>query len=192
MREAARLFGKVTIILFCLWHMTAVAVYAIPGESQSSIKKFLNEYVNPTVVPYLLITSQWQQWNLFSPDPLRRVMTYEIEIGNGEPDGWILTDNIEPGAFPWWRHAAQFKMLGTLLDGNTESDTQHSLAERYLQLRCQMYGLPDESPIRLTYRYYIIPVQEDSMSVDEWWHYEPEMFGYTGHETRCTSDSPAS
>lgn len=190
MRETLRLFGKVIVVLFCLWQMTAVGVYALPSSSTWQFVHTLQNRLGPVINPYLLITSQWQQWNLFSPDPLRRVTSYAFETPDGS-DGWKEIEYLTPGSLPWWRHAAQFKMLGSLLDGNAESDTQHTMAERWLQLRCAAHGLPPGTPVRLTYRYYVLPTQYNSMTVEQWMRYVPEEYSYTGHETAC-SDPPAS
>lgn len=183
MKETLRLFGKVVIMMFCVWHMAAVAIYALPGMSNEEFVHRLQERFGPVINPYLLLTSQWQQWNLFSPDPLRRVTSYAIDVQKeGE---WHEIEYITAGSLPWWRHAAQFKMLGSLLDGDTQNQTQHNMAERYLQLRCDMYNILDGTPIRLMYKYYIIPAENESMSVEDWWNYAPEESAYVGHEAVC-------
>ena len=187
MKDFLRLSGKVVIVLFCLWHMGAVALYAAPGGSTNGIIMGLRERFSSSVTPYMLWTSQWQQWNLFSPDPLRRVTTYIIERTN-EDGQWEVIENLYPGALPWWRHAAQFKMLGSLLDGS-DSETQKRLAERYLQVKCRDHGLTDGTPVRLSYSYWVIPYTEESMPVDWWWNYVPEESMYVGHETACDGAS---
>jgi hypothetical protein len=182
MKPFLQLSGKVAVVVFCLWHMMAVLVYALPGGSKAATLPAVQRIAR-AVSPYILMTSQWQQWNLFSPDPLRRVTSYVIERQQG--DVWKTVLDLHTGTLPWWRHAAQFKMLGSLLDGNTESDLQHRTAERYLQLKCREYALPDASGVRLSYRVYVIPVFDVSMSMDWWLNYTPEESTYVGHETTC-------
>lgn len=90
---------KTIIALFCVWHMTAIGIYSLYGVENVPVLSWLDskrEYVRP----YTLITSQWQRWNLFSPDPLRRVIQMSIEAEfNGkwqtmtvinEKECWVL------------------------------------------------------------------------------------------------------
>lgn len=172
--------SKVFVVLFCLWHMAAVGIYALPGDARDSLSLWTKQNLSQNISPYILATSQWQQWNLFSPDPLRRVSEYMLEIQQGTE--WIHLTTLKPGSFPWWRHAAQFKMLGSLLEWDAKRD---EVVDRFLQLVCQEHSLQSGTPIRLVYRFYVIPAHERMASVSWWWHWEPEVTVAPGLTTIC-------
>lgn len=185
MKTLLRRAGKSLLVAGCLWHMAAIAIYATPYAGDNDPLQPVHDLAR-YVTPYLLITSQWQQWNLFSPDPLRRVTSYVIE-GQVRGGTWKAFRDLHAGAFPWWRHAAQFKMLGSILDGNTRSELQHRMAEQYLQLECDRLELPDGMPLRLLYRTYVIPATDETMPVAWWQDFTPEETTEIGHETACDS-----
>lgn len=172
-------FAQSLIILFCLWHMAAIFAYSIPGES--SIKQKVR-ILDPLVRPYLLATSQWQLWNLFSPDPLRRVSEYRIETFT--QNQWTPLTTLHPGSFPWWRHAAQFKMLDRILDLDRNLIP---LQERYLAHLCQVFAIPSQTLIRFTYAYYVIPNIEDILRTDWWESWSPPWESVAGITIVCPS-----
>lgn len=161
---------KLTIVLFFLWHITAVGVYAIPQESQNPPSAWLKRNILPNVAPYILLTGQWQQWNLFAPDPLRRVTYYRIE----QWDGWIWRSiaELKPGIVPWWRHAAQFKVFERLLEeGNT---WKIPLRQRYVSFFCRDFSIPSGTPLRLVYLSYVIPKDPHIRSFTWWRSFTPQ------------------
>ena len=173
---------KPLIIAFCLWHTAAVGIYALPGDAKDTVSTWVKGHLTRYVSPYILVTSQWQQWNLFSPDPLRRVSEYTLETQReGE---WELLTTLKPGSFPWWRHAAQFKMLGSLLEWDAKRD---EVVDRFLQLACREHSLQPGTPIRLVYRFYVIPAHERLASVSWWWNWQPEVTVSPGLSTTCKS-----
>lgn len=176
--------GKLLIVAFCLWHMGAIGIYALPGDAKDGVTRWLKQNMSRIVSPYILTTSQWQQWNLFSPDPLRRVSEYTIEMQTGNE--WEHLTTLKPGSFPWWRHAAQFKMLGSLLEWDAKRD---EVIDRFLQLACQEHSLRQRTPIRLVYSFYVIPAHERMASVSWWWNWEPEITRSPGLTTTCTTAS---
>lgn len=180
--------SKALIITFSLWHMGAVGIYALPGDAKDGISTWIKQHLGGSVSPYILAMSQWQQWNLFSPDPLRRVTEYAIETSDrGAP--WQELIILRPGSFPWWRHAAQFKMLGSLLEWDAKRD---EIVERFLQLQCQEHQLHTGTSIRLVYRYYIVPQHTRTASVAWWWNWVPEVTASPGLTTTCKGQLPDS
>jgi len=170
------------IMVFVLWHILAVGVYAIPGDAKDKFSNWTRKTFGNTVRPYILITSQWQQWNLFSPDPLRRVTKYIIEI---EEEGRVhVLTTLEPGSIPWWRHATYFKFLGSLLEWH---ENKEQLIVRFLHAQCAKFDVDAGTSIRLVYNYYIIPKHETVVPVEWWRHFQPDMETWYGTTTTCPS-----
>ncbi len=157
-----KILRKTLIVLFCLWHATAIALYSIPDEALDPVSTYLRDYGRPIVRPYIFTTSQWQLWNLFSPDPLRRVTFHGIEIQEGEL--WRMVANMAPNALPWWGDADELKLLRRL-EENTNGGTQFQ--ERYLQLFCKEHRLPRGMPIRLVTIQTVIEVPPNTSIA--WW-----------------------
>lgn len=181
MRETLRLFGQTAVILFVLWHGYAIAVYSIPRDAKDAFSQWAIRERIPEVSPYVLQTSQWQLWNLFAPDPLRRVTFYHIET---ERDGtWTDIETIAPGRYSVWRHATRFKLMGNMLD--EFADNRGSLAMRFLQLKCEEFELSPGTPIRVVYEYYVIPYHRKRESRAWWDAWRPQPQRYTGFESVC-------
>ena len=171
---------RVFIILFCLWHMASVAVYALPWEASDPLTNAVRAVILPIVRPYILLTSQWQQWNLFSPDPLQRVVTYTVEIDRG--NRWEPVHTIAPGFVSTFRHASEFKFLGRTLEGNK---TLLPVVDRFLQAECRDADLPASSRVRLLYHWYVLPHPVRALSVGEWSSYQPQINTFIGSEVLC-------
>jgi hypothetical protein len=166
------------ITLFCVWHAAAVAIYTVPAEAQDPASRWTREHLAPVVRRYLLATSQWQLWNLFSPDPLRRVVRYAIETRTG--DQWVPLALLNERTIPWWRDADELKILRRLEE---QEDRWVQLRKRYVHEYCTL--LPPGTPLRLTYQYYILPKLEVPMSLSWWRRYRPQRQPTTGIETTC-------
>lgn len=151
-----RILAQSLIGLFFFWHAAAIGVFAIPINTEHVIAKPARAWlVQHVFSPYVLLTSQWQQWNLFSPDPLRRVTRYRIEQQTPE-GGWKVLEALVPGTYEWWRHATHFKMHIGMLE--KDQDTYRTAVVRhFLMMRCASHHLPAETPIRITYLHYVVP-----------------------------------
>lgn len=113
------------IVAFCLWHMTAVVLYVVPRSLKNRFPQI--GAVRALTDPYVLLMSQWQQWNIFSPDPLRRVSVFHVESTlNGVVGPRIVdSERLSP-----WRRAKELKVLYRL-----EEEWQ-SARETYLLSLC--------------------------------------------------------
>lgn len=171
---------RAAIILFCLWHMAAIALYALPDAARDPLTVSLRTTLQPIIRPYVLLFSQWQQWNLFSPDPLRRIVTYRVEIDRG--DRWEPIRTIEPGVYSTFRHASEFKFLGRLLEG---ARTTFPLVARFLERQCGELDLATGSHVRLTYLVSVLPLSRESLSVEQWGHLSVPVEIIPGSETLC-------
>lgn len=175
---------KILIIGFVLWHAFAVAVYSTPREAQDPIGLWSRLDLIPIVTPYMLSTSQWQLWNLFSPDPLRRVTFYRVET---QHEGvWKELVTYKPGSFSIWRHATQFKLYSNML--NEFEQNRAPLAGRFMHLLCAEKGVAAGTPIRLQYIYYVIPFHTQRETYAWWNAWQPQFANYTGFETICPTE----
>lgn len=162
--------GKIAIVLFCLFHMAAVAAYAAPDYTPEPLLS-LKEDIVEISRPYILMTSQWQKWNLFSPDPLRRIVSFHIdkELKDGS---WEEIKIVGPGNVEWWHRATELKVIRRMEESEGGGNLQ-ALRERYVLEQCK--DLPDGTKLRLRRLYYVIPRHEVPPPVEEWHAYTPEV-----------------
>jgi hypothetical protein len=149
-----RVLAQILVGLFFFWHVAAIGTYAIPIGTEHDLAKQGRAFLTQKFfTPYILTLSQWQQWNLFSPDPMRRVSRYRIEKWADEQ--WQAVEFIMPGSYEWWRHATHFKMHISMLEKDQE--TYHpDLLRHFVLMRCAIHNLPSGTPLRLTYIQYIL------------------------------------
>lgn len=172
---------RIAIILFCVWHMTAVAVYIIPDETKDPITPKLEDTILPAARPYLLMTSQWQKWNIFSPDPLRRVSSYDIQVN--EEGVWRTTKRLEYKLLPWWNRAKELKILRRVEDGGEKA------GKAYLEAACREEIVPRGALVRLQIDSYVIPTKHELEEMGGWKEWIPERRETTLGETYCPTHS---
>jgi hypothetical protein len=164
MSEYWRLYGRTAIALAVVWHMFAVGVYAIPTDAKDGASLWLRSTFVPTVRPYLLLTSQWQQWNLFAPDPLRRVTTYRLEMQNNGDRETVAT--IDERTYNRARHAARFKLYGNLFSDN--DDNRYDLTDQGIGVLCREFHVPAARSVWLWREVYVIPSTTETSPA--WWN----------------------
>lgn len=155
-------FLKVCIALFVVWHITAIGIYSLYHVDEQPVLKWLDSK-RSIVRPYVLATSQWQRWNLFSPDPLRRVI--EMTISKQRADGsWeeVLVLNEDNVGF--WQRASELKIMRRM-----EDESKEKLQERYVHDLCVRQGIPVGTQMHMTKRWFVIPKHEE-MHSEEWWN----------------------
>lgn len=155
---------KIIIVAFVVWHMFAVAFYSIPREAKDAFSQWTRADILPMISPYMYITSQWQLWNIFSPDPLRRVTTYRMEVR--ESNTWRELVTIGPDSYSFFRHATRMKLMGNMLD--EFADNRRPIAGRYLMLLCEEHGIEAGTPVRLHYDAYVLPLLTKP-ETPQWW-----------------------
>ena len=74
-------WSRLAVVGFVLWHAFAVLVYSVPRVAADPISTWTRRRLVPVVGPYMFLTSQWQLWNLFAPDPTRLVTIDRIDVG---------------------------------------------------------------------------------------------------------------
>lgn len=160
--------GKVLIVLFCLFHMAGVFAYTLPDQAPQELKD-LTQKISPWTRPYILATSQWQKWNLFSPDPLRRVVSFHIDAQiNNE---WQEVKVVGPGNINWWHAARELKTIRRM----EEEQNLQPLRERYVTSFCEPLNMPSGTQMRLRKLWFVIPKPDHVMSMTEWRAFVPEM-----------------
>lgn len=122
--RAARRNWQLLIPVFCIWHMFAVTIYLLPANA-APLK------VRQYAARYVLTLSQWQKWDIFSPDPLTRVSDYRLERQTA--NGWETVRYMDFRSLPITTRAKELKVLGRL------EDDWRGLTEPYLRAQCELY-----------------------------------------------------
>lgn len=141
--DSPRPFVAGVIITFCLWHITAVTLYNIPA------KYWPVGTLRTVTDPYIFTLSQWQYWDIFSPDPMRRVARFIVERNAG--DRWETALVMQYETLPWWLKVKEMKVLDRIA-GNWSG-----LTNPYLTSLCPHIPLAGDKDIRLVMKYFILP-----------------------------------
>ena len=112
--------------------------------------EMVRAHVLPIVEPYLLFTNQWQNWDLFSPDPMRRTSRYHIAARLGST--WTTLRILEPSTARLWRRSDEFSFPLQM-----EENESIELFERYLRALCAPLGLREGTSVALVVEYTILP-----------------------------------
>lgn len=134
----------ILIVGCCLWHMFAIAAYLLPANSEG-----ITQSIRQLSVPYILSLSQWQKWDIFSPNPLRRNSVYRIERNAG--DRWETAMIIDFSHLAWHERAKELKVLGRL------QDSWKALLPDYLMSYCPRIPGGPGSDVRLLVATTIVP-----------------------------------
>lgn len=176
-----RILGKILLIIALLWHMFAVLFYTIPRDANDIFSQWTRLDILPIVSPYMLQTSQWQLWNIFSPDPLRQVTSYLIEVQ--ENNEWNTLMTIDADTYSIFRKPTYIKLMMNTLDDS--KDNQAPIAGRFLHLLCHDKKLIADTPIRLLYIMYTVPYITEPQTVAWWRQFKPEPYTHLGFTTTC-------
>jgi len=134
----------ILIVGLCLWHMFAVAAYLLPANSEG-----ITQVIRHLSVPYVLSLSQWQKWDIFSPNPLRRNSVYRIERNAG--DRWETAMIMDFHHLSWHERAKELKVLGRL------QDSWKALLPDYLMSFCSRIPGGRGTDVRLLVATTILP-----------------------------------
>jgi hypothetical protein len=178
MRATLALAGRVALPLFLLWHAAAIFLCALPRADDSRIVTFLRGHILPIVAPYLVVTSQWQEWDLFSGASLAQATAYAVE---GKEDGtWRTLVLLDRQHLPFWRHPTDVLLPKRILEVG-----EWEMEKRYLRTFCEPLDLPNGMHLRLRTNATTVPV-EDALSSRGWWAaWSPVTTSKTGNETTC-------
>ena len=176
-----RRFFKLAIALFCIWHIAAIGIYSLYSVEGYPILEWLDSK-RTHVRPYVLATSQWQRWNLFSPDPLRRVIEMDFELY--QDDEWQLFKILNHDHVSFWQRAPELKTMRRM-----EEEKMNPLKERYVQDVCRTMKIPPGTRIKLSKRWFVIP-RHDKTKSTEWWNsWQPDWYNDELLQATCNDFS---
>lgn len=158
MTEYLRTLCKTGIGLFVLWHMAAIGIYALPTAANDPLSAWVREHGRDVVTPYVQLTSQWQQWNLFSPDPLRRITRYRVTTDDTD----MLIDDATYNGF---RHAVRFKLYDQALRDAPALQPLHIAAARML---CTELKIAVGTPMAIWSETAVLPTARDRSAWEQW------------------------
>ena len=136
---------KTCISVFCLWHMAAVGIYLLPENLPWPTPALKN-----ITRPYIWLFSQWQEWGMFSPNPLRVVPQYTVEFDEGNDHRLLL--RLFPEYLPWWRRAKELKIL-------EHQNMWDVFGPIYLHSLCLELPSAANHQIRLVRNSYVLPLE---------------------------------
>jgi len=111
--------------------------------------------------------SQWQQWNLFSPNPLRRVSA--IMIDKEENGVWTPLTEVTWKELPSWRRSDELKTMRRLF----EEERNAAIRVRYLSGLCHALSIPEGTFIRMREHFYVLPYITENPSISFWESFVP-------------------
>lgn len=144
--------------------MAAIGIYSLHNVQDVEFLAWLDSK-RSIFRPYALATSQWQRWNLFSPDPLRRITEMEFEAQlQGE---WVTVRMLDDEHTGFFNRAPELKIMRRMEDNNR-------LKERYIYVLCDDENLPPGTPVRLRQRTTVVPQNHRTQSAEWWNEWQPE------------------
>lgn len=159
--------------------MMAIAVYALPPDVNTPLVKWLKDNPRVVVKKYVLTTGQWQLWNIFAPNPLRRITFFSLEAKQG--DEWKEMTRMDTAHLPWWSQAYTLKISRRL-----EKESKYQVFRERITVRyCELLPLPPGTEIRLVKNSYVIPRNEIRNSFSWWNSWKPEWSRSVDVETAC-------
>ena len=127
--------------------MLAVAAYVFGPIVPKRMGAFI-EPLRATTIPYIQSLSQWQRWDIFAPDPLRRESAYRLE--KRVRGKWVVAAVLDRASLPWYERAKQLKTLTRL------EDDWRVLVPSYLKAQCEVLDVHSRE-LRLIVASRILP-----------------------------------
>lgn len=160
--------GKTVLVLFLLWHMAVIGIWCLPERDPNRVWiKTMREKLSPYIRPYLLVTSQWQNWGVFSQNSLSRIVQHRIDVWK---DGrWVPRRDLSFAAIPWFRNEAETSLMRGI-----EGDDAWPVRERYLQQQCIELRLASGTYLHFAYPYYDMPMPERAKPFSYWHAWKPQ------------------
>jgi hypothetical protein len=118
---------KTLISLFIIWHIFAVSVWLLsPGA--------VNFYLSKIVAPYMQITGFWQNWTMFSPNPLRDdyYVQAQITYADGVTRNWNIPRMHDMGMIEKYQKERFRKMVENA--GGSSNKTMYPFLARYAMI----------------------------------------------------------
>jgi hypothetical protein len=143
-----RTFTGASIFVFLFFfHALSVFVTAIPARAADPFSTTLRSVWQPITGPYVDATGQWQNWNLFSPDPSTKSVEYYIDLF--EDGKRIETRVLSPESIPWSGRTNVLKILRNL---SKKEEDFSLLRTEFLRSYCRRWRLLEAHELRLRVR----------------------------------------
>lgn len=119
-RAERRWWGRRLVSLFILWHLFALAVWLVPGQSTTGGNTPLVGLFAPVVRPYMRATAFAQSWNMFAPNPDKTDVYLEARIAyaDGERRSWFFPRMAQMGFARRYQEERWRKMVEVATHGN--------------------------------------------------------------------------
>ena len=127
-----------------------IALFNIPTDHFPSLSR-----ARTWSEPYIFATSQWQKWDIFSPEPSRRGPSYRLELVEGS--GATVLKYIDFWHLDWRERAKEIKIVQRLEYGF------EGYKETYMRAWCDRYSLQPDADIRLVGDVIIVPYDLPSL-----------------------------
>lgn len=137
------------MIVFCVGHMAAIAAYVLPQNTASPGWNTFAVHAFNTARPYVLGSSQWQKWDIFSPDPLRRVSAYSVDVYDGS--SWRTLKTLDFATVPAYERAKELKILGRL------EESWQDMSITFLRNECNVLPQAAGHQLRLMAHSFVLP-----------------------------------
>ncbi len=149
------------VIAFFSLHALSVGIGSIPSGAKDPLSQGLRIFFGPAVNLYLNVTGQWQNWNLFAPDPSRSNLTFEIDLTEGGVEKGTVA--LTPDGIPWMRRTALLKIMRHLWN---DGDSYTVVRKTFLHSLCKRWDLPESTTLSL--RVKLIDIIDPVKLNEEW------------------------
>lgn len=150
-----RPFFRALLALALLWHTAAVTAYAL--DLPMTLRRATD--------PYMLLTGQWQRWNMFAPDPETRVARYALEHRVAGMGAWETLETADPARLPGTRRPSSLKLMADLLASLPRTEP---VVRRLLDRACTAHGLPPGRPVRFVEWVSSLPDDGAARTAAQW------------------------
>ena len=135
---------KVIVIAFFALHALSLGIGSIPSGAKDPLSQGFRMLFEPVTNLYLNATGQWQNWNLFAPDPARNDLSYMIDLAEGGVSKGTVAMTSE--SLPWIRRTALLKIMRQLWN---DGDSYTIVRTAFLHSLCKRWGLSETTTLHL-------------------------------------------
>lgn len=152
---------KAIVITFISLHALAIGIGSIPSGAKDPLSRGVRMFFEPVTNLYLNATGQWQNWNLFAPDPARNNLTFEIDLTEGGIKKGTVA--LTPQGIPWIRRTALLKIMRQIWN---EGEAYTTVRTTFLHSLCKRWELSETTTLHLGVK--LIDVIDPTMLNAQW------------------------
>ncbi len=135
--------------------MFAVGSYLLRPQGLGALQA-IGQKMRSFVTPYILLTSQWQEWNIFSPNPVQRVGLYALSMTLD--DRIIEIKKLDPASLAWHHRTREIKILERVAGGWSV------LQQSYLRSQCKNVPIAKGKTIHLKEVAFTLPFELEKLA----------------------------